>query len=71
MKLPKPAGIEDIIRWREERMAECEQHLEELKAADLRHPEHIKLKEYLRERIEKELQDHKETLEYLKQFIRK
>ena len=70
MALPKPLGVEDLIRLLEERITKCKEILKVLKDAKLQHPEHIKIKEYYKKRIEKELENHKESVQQLKRFIK-
>jgi hypothetical protein len=63
---PKSLTIQDLIRWLEERIVKCEETLKILKEAELRHPHHIKIREYYMEITTKELKELKKSLEYLR-----
>lgn len=69
MKLPKPTPIKDLISRLESHKAKCEETLEILKEANLQHPEHIKLREYNKEKITKEIDDLNKDLDKLRQIV--
>lgn len=69
MKLPKPLSIKDLISSLESHKAKCEETLKILKEANLQHPEHIKLREYNKERIKKKIDELNEDLDKLRKIL--
>ena len=70
MKLPKPLSIKDLISLLESHIAKCEETLKNLRKAKLQRPEHIKLREYSKERIEKKIKELNEDLDKLRKIVR-
>ena len=68
MTLPKPLSIKDLIAFLESHRAECEETLRVLTEAELQHPEHIKVRESIKERIEKEIKEIDKDLEKLRKI---
>jgi chromosome segregation ATPase len=70
LELPKPLSIEDLISLLESHIAECEETLKTLKETRLQHPEHIKLREYNKEKFEKKIEELNEDLDKLRKIVR-
>lgn len=51
-------------------MVECEETLKTLKETKLQHPEHLKLREYNKETIEKKIEELNEDLDKLRKIVR-